>query len=189
MESVNGDWEELRLEFCYLFSLLNRTNSLSFEILNFEQIEKGSIGAAWARFLCLLASHPDFSIHDDVSLYIFCSCLDMDAALDLDITTRRLFAHKTLTEGRKFLDSLLENSSSRTKPRRKESKSKPLPSTSKDLFVEPSPEPRTSKQEEIQPSEFTFQFKDDPFENLRNTLNHLCRRNLLLSISLNPEIP
>jgi hypothetical protein len=126
IESVNGDWVELRVDFCYSFSLLNRINSLPFEILDFKQIEKESIGAAWARFLRLLASLPDMPIPDDVSLYIFCSCLDMDAALDLNIAAGGSFAHKNPMEGRKFLDSLLENSSSRTnhnEPRRKESKS------------------------------------------------------------------
>jgi hypothetical protein len=73
-----------------------------------------------------LASLPDMSIPDDVSLYIFCSCLDMDAALDLNIATGGSFAHKNPMEGRKFLTSLLENSSSYTnhnEPCRKKSKS------------------------------------------------------------------
>jgi hypothetical protein len=59
IESVNGDWEELRDDFCYVFSLLNRINSLPIDILDFEQLHKKSIGAAWARFLCLLVSRLD----------------------------------------------------------------------------------------------------------------------------------
>ena len=55
-------------------------------------------------------------------------------------------------------------------------KSNPLPSASQDLSVEPSPEPQTSKEEEIQPSMFSFQFEDDPYEDLRNTSNYLRYR-------------
>ena len=42
---------------------------------------------------------------------IFCSCLGMKSALNLDIAARGSFAQKTPTEGREFLDFLLENSS------------------------------------------------------------------------------
>ena len=74
--SMNGDWEELRADFCHSFSLIKPINSLPIDILDFEQLEKESIGAAWARFLRLLAISLDLSIPDDVSLNIFCSGLD-----------------------------------------------------------------------------------------------------------------
>ena len=45
--------------------------SLPTDILDFEQLEKESIGAAWARFSRLLASVPDMSIPDEVSLEVF----------------------------------------------------------------------------------------------------------------------
>jgi len=51
--NMSGDWEELRDDFCYSFSLTERIDSLPTDILDFEQLEE-SIGAAWARFLCLL---------------------------------------------------------------------------------------------------------------------------------------
>ena len=60
--SMTGDWEELRDEFCYSFSLTERVDSLPIDILNFEQLEKESIGAAWAKFLRLLASSLDLSM-------------------------------------------------------------------------------------------------------------------------------
>jgi hypothetical protein len=62
-----GDWEELRADFCHSFSLTKRINSLPIDILDFEQLEKESIGAAWARFLHLLASIPDLSLPEDLS--------------------------------------------------------------------------------------------------------------------------
>ena len=66
IRNMRGDWEELRDDFCYLFSLTERIDSL-----DFEQLEKESIGAAWARFSRLLASIPDMSIPDEVSLEVF----------------------------------------------------------------------------------------------------------------------
>ena len=48
--NMTGDWEELRDDFCYSFSLTERIDSLPTDILAFEQLEKESIGAAWARF-------------------------------------------------------------------------------------------------------------------------------------------
>ena len=182
---MNGDWEELQADFCHSFSLTKRINYLLIDILDFEQLEE-SISAAWARFLRLLASSLDLSIPDDASLDIFCSGLDMKSALDLDITAGDSFAHTTPTEGRQILDSFLENSSfptNQSEPRREESTSSheglstpesELSSfTSLDSSVERSPEPRTPKEEEIQPSEFPSRFEDDHSENNRNTSNHL----------------
>ena len=51
--------------------------------------------------------------------------------------------------------------------------SEPSSSTSLYSFVEPSPEPRTPKEEVIQPSEFSSRFEDDPLGNIKNTSNHL----------------
>src|SRR6185436_7632413 len=70
-----------------------------------------------------------------------------------------------------------------SEPRREEStlsheslstpESEPSSSTSQYSSVEPSPEPRTPKEEEIQPSEFSSRFEDDPSGNIKNTSNHL----------------
>ena len=54
--NANGDWEELRDEFCLSFSSLSHGVSRRGDILAFEQLEKESICAAWARFSHLLAS-------------------------------------------------------------------------------------------------------------------------------------
>ena len=50
-------------------------------------------------------------------------------------------------------------------------KSEPSSSTSQYSSVEPSPELRTPKKEEIHPSEFSSRFEDDPSGNIRNTSN------------------
>ena len=107
------------------------------------------------------------SIPDEVSLEVFYSGLDMETSLELDDASGGWFAHITPEEGRDILNSFLEDSffsSDHSEPRREESasshesistpKSEPSSSTSQYSFVEPSPEPRTPKEEEIQPSEF-----------------------------------
>ena len=105
MGNMSGDWEELRDDFCYSFSLTKRIDYLPTDILDFEQLEKESIGAAWARFSRLLASIPDMSIPDEVSLEVFYSGLDMETALDLDDASGGWFMHTTPEEGRDILDS------------------------------------------------------------------------------------
>ena len=182
--NMSGDWEELRDDFCYSFSLTGHIDSLPTDILDFEQLEKESIGAAWARFSRLLASIPDMSIPDEVSLEVFYSGLDMETALELDDPSGGWFMHTTPEEGRDILDSFLEDSffsTDHSEPRREESassheslstpESEPSSSTSQYSFVEPSPEPRTPKEEEIQPSEFSSRFEDDPSGNIKNTSN------------------
>ena len=64
---MSGDREELLDDFCYPFSLTECIDTLPTDILDFEQLEE-SIGAAWARFSHLLASIPDMSIPDELSL-------------------------------------------------------------------------------------------------------------------------
>ena len=44
--STSGDWEELRADFCYSFSLTKRINSLPIDILDFEQLETEFVGVA-----------------------------------------------------------------------------------------------------------------------------------------------
>jgi len=156
------------------------------DILAFEKLEKESIGAAWARFSRLLAPSPDWSIPNDISLHIFYTGLDMDSANDLDIAAGGSFVHRTPTEGREILDHILGNSSFVSYACKPEQESQShlessssaefFPCTSQDSSVEPPPEPQTSKEEEIQPLKFSFQFEDDPYEDLRNTLNYFCYR-------------
>jgi len=124
------------------------------------------------------------SIPDEISLNVFYSGLDMETALELDDASGGWLAHTTPEEGRYILDSFLEDSffsTDHSEPRREESassheslstpESEPSSSTSQYSFVEPSPEPRTPKEEEIQPSEFSSQFEDDPSGYIKNTSN------------------
>ena len=152
--SMSGDWEEFRADFFHSFSLSKCINFIPTDILDFEQLEKESIGAAWAIFLRLLASSPDLFIPEDISLNIFYLGLDMEPALELGIASGGWFSHVNPTEEREILDSLLENTffpTDRSEPRREESTSihesfsthgSELSSfTSSYSSVEPTPEP------------------------------------------------
>ena len=127
------------------------------------------------RFLRLLASSPDLSLPDDVSLNIFCSSLDMESALKLDITAGGSFAQIIPTEGREILDFLLANSSFPTnhnEPIQQECESRqeelpvaessPSTSTSVDLAIGLTPDTGTLGEEEIQPPKFYVRFEDEP---------------------------
>jgi hypothetical protein len=69
--------------------------SLPRVILDFEQHEE-SIGAAWAQFLMLIHADPDLSLPDGMILCLFCSGLDIDADLCLDVTAKGRFTQKKL---------------------------------------------------------------------------------------------
>ena len=56
---VAGDWEELRNRFCLTFFPISWIAALRQEILNFQQKEKETIGAAWGRFSILTHSGLD----------------------------------------------------------------------------------------------------------------------------------
>ena len=154
-----------------------------------------SIGAAWARFSQLLATCPDWSIPEDVSLHIFYTGLDMDSTDDLDIIAGGSFAHRSPTEGREILDRILRKSSLPSYPCEPQhesqshhespssAESKPIPTTSPDSSVEPSPEPRTSKEEEIQSLMFSSQLEDYLYEMLTHTSSYLCDRRPTASLS------
>ena len=135
---------------------MSRIDSLPRAILDFEQHKKESIGAAWARFSMLIHASPDLSLPDSVILCLFCSDLDIDADLCLDVTAGGRFTHKTMTDQVEFLEHFIaEHTSSiiRTKPFQAK-----LMSSVESLLVEsklvsslgstyePPPDPRTPKE-------------------------------------------
>jgi hypothetical protein len=117
--SMNVDWNEHKDKFCLAFFPISYISTLPRAILDFEQCEKESIGAAWARFSMLIHAGPDLSLPDGVILYLFCSGLDIDADLCLDVTAGGWFTHKTMTEQVEFLEHFIAKHTSsivRTKP-------------------------------------------------------------------------
>ena len=101
--SMNGSWEELKDMFCLALFPMSRIDSLSRAILDFEQYERESIGAAWARFSMLIHGVLDLSLPKSVLLHLFCSGLNIEAALYLDMTIGGSFTHKTMMEQKKSL--------------------------------------------------------------------------------------
>jgi len=89
-----------------------------------------------------------------------------------------LFTHKTTAEGEALLDCILENTSfTETLPVAEPSSHEEVPlvdSTAQSQTpikptTEPSPEPETMEEEEIQPPEFPFNIEEDIFQNFGNT--------------------
>jgi hypothetical protein len=88
---VNRDWEELRNRFYLMFFPISRIAALRQEILNFQQKDKETIGAAWDGFSILSRSGPDLSIPNHVLLQHFWLDLSKESTLQLDISTRGSF--------------------------------------------------------------------------------------------------
>jgi hypothetical protein len=86
---------------------MSHIGSLPRAILDLEKREKESIGIAWAKFSTLLYASPDLSLPDGVILCLFCTSLDIDADLCLDMTTGGRFTHKTMTEQVEFLERFI----------------------------------------------------------------------------------
>ena len=165
---------------CLAFFPISRIASLRKEILDFCQHEKESIGAAWTRFSKLTRAGPNLSIPDHVLLQHFWVGLSKESAQQLDITAGGSFMCKTNSEEEALLDRILENTSfTETLPLVEPSSCEEvplielasLPLTNQDSTTEPSPEPGTLEDEEIQPSVLPFEFEDDLFEDYINTSN------------------
>ena len=112
VDSTNGDEDELKDKFCLAFFPMSHISSLPWEILNFEQNEKESISATWARFSMLIHVGPDLSLPDGMILCLFCMGLDIDANLCLDVTARGHFTHKPMTEQVEFLENFIDRHTS-----------------------------------------------------------------------------
>ena len=91
---------------------MSRIGSLPRAILDFQQNEKESIGAAWAMFSMLIHVGPDLSLSNGVILHLFCLGLDIDADLCLDMTVEGRFTYKPMTEHVEFLENFIDRHTS-----------------------------------------------------------------------------
>ena len=103
----------------------------------------------------------------------------MESALELDITVRGSFTHKTTEEVEVLLDRILQNTPPLETPRvepmlshEEVSLAEAEPTLS---IQEPSPEPEDPK-EGFQPLDLP-PFEDDLFEDFGNTSNYSCQKN------------
>jgi hypothetical protein len=181
---VNGEWDELRDKFYLAFFPISRIASQWKEILDFPKNEKESTGAAWARFSQLTHASLDLSTpdHDHVLLQHFWLEFSKESALQLDITAGGSFTHKATTEGEARLERILENTSFTpvVEPSSHEEVkligSASLLLTYPNSSSKPSREPETMEEEEIQPPGFPFEFKEDLFEDFRNTSHYFHQK-------------
>jgi hypothetical protein len=77
------------------------------EVLNFAQKEGESLGAAWFRYNQLALSGPELSIPDAMFMQYFVHGLGTKSAEYLDMTSRWVFVHYTVEEGKLILDRIL----------------------------------------------------------------------------------
>jgi len=176
--TVNGDWEQLRERFCVAFFPISHIASLQAEILNFQHLEKETIGAAWDRFLRLTQTRPDLSKPNHALLQHFWLGLNKETALFLDTTVGGSFMHKTTSEGEALLDRILENTfftrglpvdDSSVIEEVPQVESTPLLIDQLDTTSESSPKPLTHEEEEIQPLESPSDFEDNIVQDFGNT--------------------
>jgi hypothetical protein len=85
---------------------MSRIGFLHRAILDLEQHEE-SIGTAWARFSMLLYVGLDLSLPDGMILHLFCTGLDIDADICLDMTAKDRFTYKTMMEQVEFLERFI----------------------------------------------------------------------------------
>ena len=143
----------------------------------------------------LIHAGPESSLPNSVLLHLFCSGLDIDAALYLYIPAEGSFTHKTTTKQKKILSHILEKHASsivEPKPLQKKgmssfeepSSAESKPVLSLDSTHEPTyPKPGTPKERVIHPSEFPVNFKD-----YGNTSNHSWhKKTTLLSKEVSPR--
>jgi hypothetical protein len=107
VSSCHGSWVILKDQFCFAFFPLSKIFDLCNEVLNFAQKEGESLGAAWFRYNQLALSGPELSILDTMFMQHFVHGLGIEYAEYLDMTSRGVFVHCTVEEGKLILDRIL----------------------------------------------------------------------------------
>jgi len=148
----------------------------------------------------LYSSGPDLAILEPILLQHFYLGLSEKSAQFLDIALGGAFLHLPISDGRAILDTILKNSpytnGHHDSPEEKDnpiptqedvSTSKSLPNPSNSLAASHIPESflRTSKEEEIHPLEFPFEFEEDLSPDVGNPFNHPIQQRSLEPWPLN----
>jgi hypothetical protein len=107
VSSCHGSWVILKDQFCFTFFLLTKIIDLHNEVLNFPHNEGESLGAAWYRYNQLALSSPELSILDVMFMQHFVHELGTESTEYLDMTSRGVFVHCTVEEGKLILDRIL----------------------------------------------------------------------------------
>jgi hypothetical protein len=97
VRSMEGSWDKHREKFSLTFFPMSRVVTLRLEILYFKQLDKESLGTAWARFTNSLASEPNIGIPEPILLQHFRIGLDDESARFLDTSSGGSFSQLTLS--------------------------------------------------------------------------------------------
>jgi hypothetical protein len=76
-------------------------------VLNFAHNKGESLGAAWSRYNQLSLSGPELSIPDAMFMQHFVHGLGTTSTEYLDMTSRGVFVHCMVEEGKSILDRIL----------------------------------------------------------------------------------
>ena len=167
----------LQTKFCIAFFPISRVAQLHQEVLNFQQKEKETLGAAWASFYDILSLEPDLTIPNPILLQHVYLGLSKETAHYLDIASGGSFFHLSPRGGKDVLNKIAEDTPymgihdecpeiDNIQPQELEAleaKTTTLsltqPSSSS---LEPIPEPISEplKEEEESPLEFPFEIED-----------------------------
>jgi hypothetical protein len=107
VSSCHGSWVILKDQFCFAFFPLSKIIDLCNEVLNFARKEGESLGEAWSRYNQLTLSGLELSIPDAMFMQHFVHGLGTESAQYLDMTSRGVFVHCTVEEGKSILDKIL----------------------------------------------------------------------------------
>jgi hypothetical protein len=107
VSSCHGSWVILKDRFCFAFFPLSKIIDLCNEVLNFAQKEGESLGAACSRYNQLALSGPELSIPDAMFMQYFMHGLGTESAEYLDMTSRGVFVHCMVEEGKSILDRII----------------------------------------------------------------------------------
>jgi hypothetical protein len=86
---------------------LSKIIDLHNEVLNFAQMEGESTGLAWSRYNQLAVLGSELSIPHAMFMQHFVHRLGTESAEFLDMTSRGVFIHCTIEEGKLILDRIL----------------------------------------------------------------------------------
>jgi hypothetical protein len=107
VSSCHGSWVILKDQFYFAFFPLSKIIDLHNEVLNFAQKEGESLGAPWSRYNQLALSGPELYILDVMFIQHLVHGLGIESAEYLHMTSRGVFVHCTIEEGRSILDRIL----------------------------------------------------------------------------------
>jgi hypothetical protein len=107
VNSCQASWIILKDQFCFAFFPLSKIIDLRNEVLNFAQKEGETLGAAWSKYNQLALSGPELSILDAMFMQHFLHGLGTESTKYLDMTSRGVFVHCTVVEGKSILDRIL----------------------------------------------------------------------------------